>query len=105
MFENLTNVEIPPNSNLQTIQSKTKDILIPLKVSKICERVFYFCLNLTKVEFSQNLNLQLIEKQGFSYSKIKNIFIPPKVSEIYEYSFSNCLNLQIIEISDESSNN
>ena len=61
----LTKVEIPTNSNLQTIEpeafswSKIKEIYIPSKVSKICENTFSNCNNLTKIEISTNSNLQI----------------------------------------------
>ena len=50
--ENLTKVEIPTNSNLQTIETfsfhltQIESIFIPSKVSKICEWAFSNCRNL-----------------------------------------------------------
>ena len=105
---NLIKVEIPPNSNLHTIESnafsesKIKEIFIPPKVSKICQYAFNSCTNLTKVEIPPNSNLHTIESSAFSGSKIEEIFIPPKVSKICEGEFHHCSNLQIVEISEES---
>ena len=65
---NLTKIEIPSNSNLQTIESyafsksNIKEISIPSNVSKICESAFSYCENLIKIEIPFKLDgLNLIK--------------------------------------------
>ena len=105
---NIKKIEIPSNSNLQTIgkcafsRSNIESFFIPPKVSKICESAFEFCKNLTKIEIPANSNLQTIEQFAFSSSEIKSIFMPSKVTKLSEDAFSFCFDFQIIEFSEES---
>ena len=69
---------------------------------KICERAFFNCKNLRKVEIPTNSNLQTIEEDAFLSSKIEDIFIPRNVTKICKGAFSFCYELQIVEISEES---
>ena len=106
--KNLRKVEIPMNSNLETIESHAfsysniEKILIPPKVKKICKFAFGDCQNLTKVEIPMNSNLEIIESRAFAYSNIEKIFIPPKVTKISESTFENCQNLTKVEIPPNS---
>ena len=73
---NLGKVEIPKNSNLQTIEknafmfSNIEEISIPHGVAKIYESAFSYYQNLRKVEIPTDSNLQTIEKYAFLFSKI-----------------------------------
>ena len=67
---------------------------------KICERAFFNCKNLRKVEIPTNSNLQTIEEDAFLSSKIEDIFIPRNVTKICKGAFSFCYELQIVEISE-----
>ncbi|KAK8896570.1 hypothetical protein M9Y10_014478 [Tritrichomonas musculus] len=75
----LTKVEIPKNSNLQTIgehafyRTKINVIFIPPKVSEISNFTFYLCSNFQKIEISTNSNLQVIEPLAFADSKVLKI--------------------------------
>ena len=104
----LTKIDIPQNSSLQTINKSTfsnleiKKIFIPSNVSKIGSAAFSICRKLTKIEIPQNSNLQTIETHVFSYSNIKEIYIPSKVSKICNDAFNSCKNLTKVEIPQNS---
>ena len=106
--DNLTKVDIPTDSNLQTIESlafcssSIRYIFIPSNVSKICEFAFSYCYYLKNVEIATDSILQTIEPSTFEHSYIDQICIPPNISKICESAFSDCWTLQIIEISEGS---
>ena len=77
-------------------------ILIPSKISIICDNAFCDSVKLTNVDIPINSNLQIIGKHAFSSTKIKRIVIPSNVSIIDYGAFSNCRNILIIEISEGS---
>ena len=76
--KNLTKVEIPADSILETIDAfekvNIKEFFIASKVSKICYRAFYFCRELEKVEIPTNSSLEIIGIDAFANSKIKKKF-------------------------------
>lgn len=59
-------------------------------------------MNLRKVEFSTDSDLETIERCAFFGSAIERMIIPQKVSKIGDETFSYCQNLKVIEILEES---
>ena len=86
---NLTKIDIPPNSNLQTIESNAfqdsniKQIFIPSKVSKICEFALFCCDNLKIIEISEESELESIPLKDLSYIKVI-IMIPSSSKKLIQ---------------------
>ena len=80
---NLHQVEIPINSELQTIENdafintQIKYIRIPSQVTKIGEKAFYCCLQqLQTIEIPNDSKLETNQENAFSYCSIESINIP-----------------------------
>ena len=123
--ENLTKIEIPKNSKLQTIgssafsNSKIEEIYFPTNLKELKEGWCNETKELTKIIISPS-NKQFIFKDNkyllgkndennnefdillFASRDIKEIFIPPDIQIISSYAFENCENLTKIEIPKNS---
>ena len=84
---------------LQSIDDEEK---IPDNIKVIGSFAFSSCKKLKKVEFSENSNLQIIEKYAFFQSSIESIIIPKNVTKICDYAFSWCRSLRKVEIAEHS---
>lgn len=74
--------------------------IIPPFIEIINPNVFE--VKLTKVEFSPDSKLRIIEKNAFAYTSIESISIPSHVTKINENAFSNCNHLKNVEIPPDS---
>lgn len=88
--------------NFAFANSKIQEIIIPSSVTTIEANCFNCCYNLEKVEFAENSQLNLIEKQAFSYSVIKSIIIPPHVTRIKSETFWYCVKLESVTFAEGS---
>ncbi|KAK8840224.1 hypothetical protein M9Y10_031169 [Tritrichomonas musculus] len=82
--------------------SKLVGIVIPSHVTQICESAFFYCNQLSRVEFEPNSELQTIGEYAFSYSKLEIIIIPSHVTQICESAFSSCEQLSRVEFEPNS---
>lgn len=64
--------------------------IIPSFIKKISCYAFSECSKLKEVEFSENSELSIIDKQAFCYSSVEKISIPSSVSYIGEFAFNDC---------------
>ena len=84
----LKKVEIPTNSNLQTIEELTffysniDEIFIPRSVTKICDDAVSYCHELQIIEISEESQLQSISKSSFNYCGRFIIMIPSSLKEL-----------------------
>ena len=87
---NIERINFTEDSAIKTIynyafsNSNIEEILIPSKVSKICEGAFSCCLYLAKVEIPPNSNLQTIESNVFYNTYIKELYFPSSLKELKE---------------------
>ena len=79
---NLKKVDIPANSNLQTIESNAfsysniESIVIPSKVSKISDSLFASCSNLQIIEISEESELDSVSLSAFEGCQEPIIMFP-----------------------------
>ncbi|KAK8896292.1 hypothetical protein M9Y10_014189 [Tritrichomonas musculus] len=73
--------------------------IIPSTIQKIDSFAFSGCMNLQFVDFSENSELRLIEKNAFLTSSIRKITIPEKVVEIKDGWCSSTWHLNELSIS------
>lgn len=59
-------------------------------------------MKLKSVNFYDSSQLEIIEKNAFSYSSLNFLSIPSNVSQIGIYSFYKCKNLETVEFPDDS---
>lgn len=72
-------------------------------INRICVDSFMECVHLTKIEFSENSQLEYIEDNAFrNCSLLESISIPFRVKKIGGAVFSKCGNLQKVEFSEGS---
>lgn len=81
---------------------KIENAIIPSTIKCIASNSFSFCNGLKRIQFSEDSQLNLIEKLAFAWSKIKSIEIPSKVKIIEKEAFSNCHDLQKVVFSENS---
>lgn len=79
-----------------------KEIHIPSYIKIICSDAFSNCNFLTKVTFSDDSQLQIIDDGAFSESSIESISIPSNVTHINDKVFYECKKLKNIEFSNDS---
>lgn len=77
-------------------------VIIPSFIKIIGPYSFETCNKLSKIELSNDSELQKIEKYSFLNSTIESMTIPSKVTHICEGAFSSCSQLRKIEISSNS---
>ena len=70
-------------------------------VTSIVERAFYKS-DIKLIKFPTDSEIQIFEKESFSYSQIEKIKIPPHLKIIGESSFFRCIRLYKIEIPSNS---
>ena len=75
---------------------------VPSFVKRIAPYAFSKCTKLNAIEFSEDSQLNLIDKFAFSDSSIKEISIPNHVYQIKKGAFISCLELQNIHFNDDS---
>ena len=120
---NLTNVNIPNDSQLVTIGnsafgscssltsinipssvtscSALTSINIPSGVTEIGSNFFYACSSLTSVTFESGSQLTNIGRSAFQEcSSLTNVTIPNGVTIINDSTFKNCSNLESVTIPD-----
>lgn len=68
----------------------------------IDQESFHLNMDIHTVEFSEDSNISLIDKEAFSGSSIKSISFPISVKQICENSFSNCTRLKSVYIPHDS---
>ena len=73
--------------------SSIEEVKILQHVTKIHERTFLFCSHPTKIDFSENSELQTIESSAF-----ESISIPSKGTQISPDASKDCQNLKTIVI-------
>ena len=91
----LKNIEIPINSELQTIEkyafkeSSIENFQVPPHVTYIGKSAFMFCDNLKKFDIPTNSELKKIGKKALLSAPIESIFIPSNLIEIKEFCFES----------------
>ncbi len=76
-----------------------QEITIPATVTEMGYSVFEGCTGLTKVSFSDGINISVIDKSTFSgCTKLTNITIPESVTTIQSLAFEGCTSLPTINI-------
>ena len=107
--EQLRSVEIPFDSQLQTIgfhsfsRSAIEKISFPPHLTKIGQSSFECCEKLRIVDIPQNSELQKIDNCSFNGCPIKSFSFTSQIKGDANYLFEYCKQLQIIEF-DEISN-
>lgn len=79
-----------------------ENILIPPFIKQIASYAFERCNKLKFIEFTEDSQLQLIEKYAFLSTSIEKIIIPSNVIRIDKFAFAQCSNLKEINFSQES---
>lgn len=95
----------PNNSVFDVIIFACRDIeqvFIPSEIKFIDSYSFYFCKKLTKIIFSDDIQLVSIGKKAFEGLKIQCIDIPPSLTKIPLGCFMQCKNLKTINIPENS---
>ena len=86
--ENLQQIEIPTNSELETIEkyafsyTSIEKFTIPPHLTKICKGAFSGCINFLKIEIQGNSKLKTIEEYAFTNSSIESLQIPTSTIEL-----------------------
>lgn len=75
---------------------------IPDFIKVIAPFAFHKCVNLKNISFSENSELERIDKSAFSFSSLESILIPLHVFKICESSFSSCFKLKYVKFVDNS---
>lgn len=97
----ITHFDIPPNIKIISpyafAQSSITEVFIHPNVTHICDKAFYSCRKLRRVEIPTNSELVSIGLNVFSGSSIESISIPSKVTQISFYALTSCYKLRIIQ--------
>lgn len=75
-----------------------KKLTIPSFIKIIGHNAFSFCSQLQTIEFTENSELQIIDKFAFLSSSIEFLKIPSHLKIINERAFSQCRKLKTIEV-------
>ncbi|KAK8865151.1 hypothetical protein M9Y10_010685 [Tritrichomonas musculus] len=81
-----------------------EEIVIPSHITKICEGTFHSCYDLQKIEFQQNSELQIIEKDAFYRTSFNDLLIPSTVTELKDGWCSFTHNLKKVTIMPNNKN-
>lgn len=95
-------VESPAASGNLFIPRSIKHDTKYYSITTVAEKSFLFNLSIKSVYFSEDSEVETIEKEAFYGSSLENIFIPPNVTTIGELAFSSCESLQSVSFSTES---
>ena len=79
---------------------RLEEVLISKHIQTIQDYSFSFCVNLQKVIFEENSNLEYIKNNAFDNCALLNIIIPDEVKDIDKEAFMNCWNLRKIKLPD-----
>lgn len=79
-----------------------KKARIPSFINRIAPYAFDECKQLVEVIFTDNSELQIIDKNAFSNTLIETITIPSSVKEICEKAFINCSKLKKVIFQNDS---
>ncbi|KAK8892760.1 hypothetical protein M9Y10_030001 [Tritrichomonas musculus] len=79
-----------------------ENAVIPSYIRKIAASSFSDCYDIQKVEFSEDSQLEVIERFAFHKTAIESITIPAHVVEIAEYAFDECTNLKKVNFAPNS---
>ena len=71
-------------------------------MKKIGESAFAHCKILKTIEFSEDSEICVIEKEAFIESGLTNFTVLPHVKTIEKGTFSQCQNLETINFSEDS---
>ncbi|KAK8884317.1 hypothetical protein M9Y10_043425 [Tritrichomonas musculus] len=73
-----------------------EEVTIPPLIKRIAFG-FHSCQKLRKVDFSQDMNLNSIEKYSFILTKLNRVTVPSQIEKIGKNAFALCSSLQKVE--------
>ena len=82
------------------IEGRISEVILPDSLRYIGDKAFYFCENLTHVDFGSGIE-QISGKFIFSNCRnLEEISFPSQIREIGEWSFRNCSQLRKLQLND-----
>ena len=92
-------------NNFDTIifaDRKIKNVNIPKSIKYINSNAFFYCKNLTNVDFPNDSELKIIRSGAFSNTNIQKITIPKNVCKIEQHCFQYCNELNEVKFEEGS---
>lgn len=96
----VTITEIPAKAFYNNIL--LKKVIMPSSIIKINNYAFYKCINLTEIEFSENVTS--IGLNAFSYcNALESVKMPTQLTAVSEFAFMGCASLRSVTFNDNIS--